>query len=343
MQGTRDVAVEQVLDPRITAARDAIVRVTMSAICGTDLHPYRGEIDGFPVGTVLGHEFVGVVEDVGPGVVGAVAPGDRVVASDIVACGGCEPCGRGWHYQCVDASLFGYADIVGAPVSGGQAERVRVPFADVVLGHVPEVVPDERAIFAADVLPTALAAIDRAGLSPGAEVGVVGAGPVGLCCALLAAVRGAGRVLALDVDPGRLRMASALGAEGLSADGDAVERVLDRTEGRGCDVVIEAVGSEAALRLALDVLAARGTVAVVGAHGSDDVTVPARTMFAKETTVRFAVGNPIVDRERVMRLLEREAIDPSRLITHRLPLERAAEAYRLFDARRALKVVLLPA
>ncbi|NDZ99824.1 alcohol dehydrogenase catalytic domain-containing protein, partial [Streptomyces sp. SID10116] len=197
--GTRRAEVaDDVAMPRVEEPRDAVVRVVRSAICGTDLHPYRGEIDGFPAGTVTGHEFTGVVEETGPEVRGLRA-GDRVVASDIIACGHCRSCRHGWHYQCDRVGLFGYATVVGTRAyAGGHAEFVRVPFADTVLFPIPDDVGDERALFVGDVLATGYACAVGAGVRPGDTVAVVGCGPVGLLALEVAWLLGAARVLAVD-------------------------------------------------------------------------------------------------------------------------------------------------
>lgn len=329
-------------DPRIEQPRDAIVRVTRTAICGTDLHPYRGEIEDFRPRTVLGHEFAGVVEAVGPEVVG-IAPGDAVVASDIIACGRCWACTRGLHYHCEHVSLFGYGDVVGPYVAGGQAEYVRIPFADVVLGAIPEGVDHEQALFAGDVLATGFTAAARAGIEPGDTVAVVGCGPVGLCAAMSAELLGAGRVLAVDQDRRRAAEAERQGAAPIVDDdggADVLDQVHEATEGRGADVVLEAVGTDASLATALGAVRPRGTVVAVGAHATDAFPLATIDAFARELTLRFAVGDPIATRDRVLGLVRDGRLDPSPFVSHRMALDDALEGYRLFDRREATKVVL---
>lgn len=341
--GTRRAAVaDDVATPRIEEPRDAVVRVVRSAICGTDLHPYRGEIDGFAPGTVTGHEFTGVVEAVGPEVRG-LGPGDRVVASDIIACGHCRACSRGWHYQCDQVGLFGYSTVVGARAyAGGHAEYVRVPFADTVLFPIPDDVSDERALFIGDVLATGYACAVGAEVRPGATVAVVGCGPVGLLALEAAWVLGAARVLAIDPLESRRKLAAERGACPVPATPDVEQQVADLTEGRGADAVLEAVGTDAALLSALNVVRPRGVVCAVGAHASETMPMPTRLAFAKEVTLRFAVGDPISDFEPLMNLVRGGRVDPTFLISHRMPLAEAAEGFRLFDSGEASKVVLIP-
>lgn len=261
-RGPRHVLVSDDLPvPAVKSGRDAVVRVTKAGICGTDLHPYRGEIPGFASGTVLGHEFVGHVAEAGPGT--PFAPGDRVFASDIVACGRCRDCARGWHYQCPQATLFGYSDVAGAPIAGGQADQVLVPFADVVLCPVPEDVTDEQALLVGDVLTTAYAAVLDAGVVPGDVVGVVGAGPLGVLAALCAHTAGAAAVLVADTNPARRELAKSLGADAV-APADFREALRDASDGQGARAVIEAVGTDAALAAAVAAAAPHATVAAAG-------------------------------------------------------------------------------
>ncbi|MFJ4640958.1 alcohol dehydrogenase family protein [Streptomyces hygroscopicus] len=341
--GTRQVALaDDVPVPRIEDPGDAVVRVVRSAICGTDLHPYRGEIAGFTPGTVTGHEFTGVVEAVGSAVRG-LRTGERVVASDIIACGHCRSCRSGWHYQCDRVGLFGYDTVVGTRAyAGGHAEYVRVPFADVVLLPIPDDVDDERALFIGDVLATGYACAVGAGVRPGDTVAVVGCGPVGLLALEAARTLGAARVLAVDVLPSRLERAAERGAHPVPGGPRTAREIAGLTGGRGADAVLEAVGTDVALLTALDVVRPRGVVCAVGAHASEAMPMPTRLAFAKEVTLRFAVGDPISDGEPLMNLVRGGRIDPTVVVTHRMPLAAAPEAFRLFDSGAAGKVVLIP-
>ncbi|MBW1600720.1 alcohol dehydrogenase catalytic domain-containing protein [Streptomyces sp. JJ66] len=337
-----DVRVIDAPVPSLVDPGDALVRVVRSAICGTDLHPYRGEIPGFTPGTVTGHEFTGVVEETGPAVRG-FRTGDRVVASDVIACGDCWYCRRGWHYQCAEVGLFGYDTVVGATaVAGGHAEYVRIPFADTVLSHIPDGVTDEQALFVGDILATGYAAAERAGVRPGDTVAVVGCGPVGLMALKAAELMGAARVLAVDPSAGRRAMAESQGAVPLETGDDLGERVRELTGGRGADVVLEAVGVDASLLSSLEIVRPLGTVCAVGAHASAAMPMPTGLAFGKELTLRFAVGDPISSRDRLMPLIRGGRLDPTFVISHRFPLAEAPEGFKLFDGGQATKVVLVP-
>jgi threonine dehydrogenase-like Zn-dependent dehydrogenase len=325
--------------PEVREPRDAVVRVTRAAICGTDLHPYRGEIPGFRPDTILGHEFVGIVEDAG--LRAGVAPGARVVASDVIACGRCWWCEHGGHYQCERVSLFGYGEVVGSYVPGGQAEAVRVPFADTVLASVPEGVTDDQAVFVGDVLTTGWTAATEAGVADGDVVAVVGCGPVGLCAALSAQLEHA-TVVGVDANPDRRRRIAELGM--ISASSDDARQVVDElSAGRGADAVVEAVGSPAALTAALALARGRGTVVAVGAHHEPAFPLDTGDAFGRELTLRFAVGDPIRCRDTLFGHLAAGRLDPARVVTHRLPLDDVDQGYALFDRGEATKVLLSPA
>ncbi|MEV4315554.1 alcohol dehydrogenase catalytic domain-containing protein [Actinocrispum sp. NPDC049592] len=331
LRGPREVELCDLPVPRVHGPRDAVIRVTASAICGTDLHPYRGELPGFGVGTVLGHEFAGVVEDAGDEV--AHLTGRRVVASDLVACGRCRMCQRGWHYQCPEVTLFGYSTVVGRSIDGGQAEYVTVPFADVVLAECPDELTDEQALFTGDVLATGYTAAERAEIPLGGTVAVIGAGTVGLLAGMCARARGAATVVIADPSAARRTAAEAQGfiavrPEQLASHGSAQS-------------VIEAVGSDDALRLAVETAAPRGTIVAIGAHHSDAAPLNSGHAFARELTLRFAVGDPIAVWPEVFALVRTGRVDPAAVISHRLPLAEVGRGYELFDRREATKVVLL--
>jgi 2-desacetyl-2-hydroxyethyl bacteriochlorophyllide A dehydrogenase len=335
--GPGRIAVEELARPRIEHPRDAVLRVNRTAICGTDLHPFRGDIPEFAAGTVLGHEFAGTVHEAGPEV--PFPPGQRVFASDIVACGRCADCARGRHYHCAAVSLFGYSTVVGASVPGGQAEYVRVPYADVVLAATPDDVSDEQALFAGDVLTTAYAAAGSADITPGDVVAVVGAGPVGLLAAMCASIIGAGTVVVADPAEERRTYAASFGITAVVPE-DLPDVLGEATAGRGAHAVLEAVGSDAALACAINAAGPRATVAAVGAHHSTAMPFPTRLAFGRELTVRFVVGDPIRLRTQVLALIRSGRIDPSAVISHRLPLDQAPLAYELFDDRQVFKAVL---
>lgn len=336
--GPEDVQVQDLPEPEIRDPGDAIVEVTATAICGADLFPYHGHTPGFESGTVLGHEFVGVVREVGKGVT-AFRPGQRVVNASMIRDGSCPSCRAGRPTQCDGRALFGYSGVY-PRLDGGQAELVRIPAADLSLGAIPDEVSDENAVFVADILPTGYGAVARGGVTAGDVVAVLGCGPVGLMAVMCAVHEGA-HVIAVDGIPERLALAEALGATGVSPDA-APDAVAAASGGLGADVVIEAAGSPGALNASLGLARGRGTISVVGAHFEPDFPLNNLQMFEHELTLRFTIGDPTNDRQRLLDLLSAGAFDPSTVITHRMPLAEAADAYRLFDAREATKVVLTP-
>ncbi|HTK06123.1 MAG TPA: alcohol dehydrogenase family protein [Ktedonobacteraceae bacterium] len=340
--GPYDIRAEDTLPlPAMRHTTDAIVRVTRTAICGTDLHPYRGEMPDFPVASIMGHEFTGLVEEVGRNV-RHVHRGDRVVASDVIACGECWYCRKGWHYQCQNVSLFGYGNVVGSYVPGGQAEYVRVPYADIVLSKISERIDEEHALFVGDILTTGFTCAVEAQIAPGDTVAVVGCGPVGLFALMSAYLLGASNVLVIEPDPQRQALAKKHGGYPMTPDEHVTERVREATNGRGADVVLEAVGSDQALLTALKIVRARGTISIVGSHSSQAMPFPAVDAFAREISFRFVVGNPIRMRDQLMPLLEAGRIDTTDIISHRIPLREAAQGYQWFDQRIATKVLLIP-
>ena len=333
-----DVGIEEIADPAILEPGDAIVAVRATAICGADLFPFHGLTPGFEAGTVLGHEFAGEVVEVGPGVE-RVRPGQRVVNTSMISDGTCRSCRAGRVTQCERRSLFGYSGVY-PRLDGGQAELVRVPLANRTLRALPDEVSDDAAVFLADILPTGFGAVVRGGVSAGDTVVVVGCGPVGLM-AVLCAAGVAERLIAVDGVPARRELAGRLGAE-TAAPEEAEAVVAEATAGLGADVVIEAAGSAGGLDTSLNLVRGRGVVSVVGAHFEPDYPLDNALMFERELTMRFSIGDPTADGELLLSRLSSGELDPSAIVTHRLPLSDAAEAYRLFDSREATKVVLSP-
>jgi 2-desacetyl-2-hydroxyethyl bacteriochlorophyllide A dehydrogenase len=334
--GVEKVEVEEVPAPSLRKDTDAIVRVTHTAICGADLLPYRGHTPGFELGTTLGHEFVGVIETAGDDVAG-LSPGQRVINTSMISDGTCSHCRAGRPTQCSSRAMFGYSGVY-PRLEGGQADLVLVPRADRCLWPIPGDVSDEDAVFVADILPTGFLAVERAAVSLGDVVAVLGCGPVGLM-AVMCAVGPGRRVIAVDGIPARRSLAESLGANAVEPSA-ASETVLAATAGIGADAVIEASGAPAALSAALDLVRPQGVVSVVGAHFEPDFPLNNALMFEKEITLTFAIGNPGRDRERLLAMIEEGVLRPSSIITHRMPLDDAAAAYRAFDAREATKVVL---
>ena len=270
--GPERVALREVAAPEISAPTDALVRVAFAGICGTDLHIIAGHFPGLERGAVIGHEFTGEVIATGPGVAGVKA-GDHVTASDFTACGHCRWCARGDHWECAQRAFFGSGAAFGAPISGAQAEIVRVPNADTVLARIPEGVSDEAALLVADNLATGWAAIERARLEPGESVAVVGGGAVGQLVSLCAQAAGAAAVVVIEPSEARRAFARAQGALAVApAEGPDLIRRL--TEGDGADVVIEAVGASATLTRALELVRKRGRVVSVGAHAAAEWPLP---------------------------------------------------------------------
>lgn len=256
--GPHDVRVERVDDPALQTPTDALVRITRAGICGSDLHFYHG---AFPIepGFVLGHEGVGVIEEVGAGV-DRLKKGQRVVVSGLVACGRCFFCRRGQPSQCAESgsAVFGYGSSSAGKLGwlgGEQSEAVRVPMADYTCYPLPDAIDDDAAVFLADILPTAYFGAINGNIRPGDTVAIFGCGPVGLCAVMAAKLFGPAEVIAVDSIPYRLELARKLGAFSVNA-ADAPQAILDHTEGRGADVTIEAVGNEGALTAAI--MSARG-------------------------------------------------------------------------------------
>jgi alcohol dehydrogenase len=315
-----------------------VVEVTKTAICGADLFPYHGLTPGFEPGTIPGHEWVGVVREVGDGV-RALRPGQRVVNASMISDGTCGQCRAGRPMQCENRALFGYSGVY-ERLDGGQADLVRAPNADRSLWPIPDGVADDDAVFVADMLPTGLSAVRHGGVGVGDVVAVLGCGTVGLMAIMLAR-RIARRVIAVDAVAARRGLAAGLGAEAVDPD-SAPEAVAAASGGLGADVVIEAAGAKPALDAAFGLARGRGTVCVVGAHFEPDYPLDAGRMFEGELTLRFAMGDPVSDRELLLAMIAAGELHPAELISHQMSLDDAPRAYELFDRREATKVVLVP-
>jgi threonine dehydrogenase-like Zn-dependent dehydrogenase len=293
-------------------------------------------------GEPLGHEAVGVVESVGDGIE-RVRPGDRVAVAFNVACGHCWFCGNGQSALCDEDAIFGYG-IFGGALPGAQAERLRVPNADVNLLRVPDGVDDEAAVFVGDVLTTGFYGASLAGTGPADVVAVLGCGPVGFCAIEGLRALGSPTVYALDREPSRLDLAGAAGAIPIHVDErNPVTALAEATDGRGADVVIDAVGHPTAFEGGIDAVRRGGTVVVLGVYSSETTELQLGAYWSRALTLRFAGLTPVLAWwDQAMAALERGEVDPTPLISHRLPLEEAAEGYALFDRREATKVVLEP-
>jgi threonine dehydrogenase-like Zn-dependent dehydrogenase len=335
------VRVDDLPDPGIEEPADAVVRVTTSAICGSDLHFLHGKAPLLP-GEPLGHEAVGVVEEVGPEAHG-LAAGDRVVVAFDIVCGECWYCRRGQHSLCEDFRNLG-AGTFGGNLGGAQAERLRVPSAEHNLLKIPDGMEDERALFVGDILTTGVYGAAIAGIEPGDTVAVVGAGPVGFFAAQAARLHDPGRVAVLDLQPDRLEVVERMGFTAVNVkERNPQTAVAELTEGRGADVVIEAVGAVAGFETALDAVRSGGTVCIVGMYVSE--TIEFQLGVAWTRALRFVFGGicPIhAWWEEAMRAVADGTIDPLPIISHTLPLSEAPKGYDLFDRREATKVVLKP-
>ena len=383
--GTTDIRCDTVPDPRIEDERDAIVKVTSCAICGSDLHLYDHFMPGMEKGDIVGHEFMGEVVEVAPGARHALKVGDRVVVPFTIFCGECDQCKRGNFSVCersnrnkeiaekvfghTTAGLFGYTHLTGG-YAGGQAEYVRVPFADKTHVKIPDGLTDEQVLFLGDIFPTGWQAAVQCDIEPTDTVAIWGCGPVGQMAIRSAILLGAKQVIAIDRVPERLDMARAGGAITINfEDESVVERLNDLTQGKGPEKCIDAVGMEAHATATLDAIYDRakqalmlesdrahvlremiyvcrpaGTLSVPGVYGGLIDKVPFGMLMNKGLTLR--TGQTHVNRwtDDLLRRIQEGQIDPSFVITHTKPLERGPEMYQTFRDKKdnCIKVVLKP-
>ncbi len=387
--GTEDVRVDEVPDPVLQEPTDAIVRITSTAICGSDLHLYKVLSMYMEEGDILGHEPMGVVEEVGAEVTN-LKPGDRVVMPFNIACGHCFMCDLDLQSQCETtqvrehgkgAALFGYTKLYGQ-VAGGQAEFLRVPQAHYGPIKVPDGPADERFLYLSDVIPTAWQAVKYADVPKGGTLAVYGLGPIGQFAVRAAKHLGVERVIAVDLVPERIELARRYGAEIVewTGDSDPALEILDLTDGRGADSVIDAVGTEAhgapvqalmqtmasrlpdaiatkmmekvgsdrtsALHTAISTVRRGGTLSIIGVYGGAATPMPMMELFDKQVQVRMGQANVKAWIDELMPLVTDDA-DPlgtEDFATHRLPLDEAPGAYEMFQKKQdgAIKVVLQP-
>ena len=341
-------------EPRLERPGDALVRVTTAAICGSDIHVVEGRDRGVRLGTILGHEFVGVVEELSPGVPG-LAVGDRVLAPFTVSCGACFFCRRGLTARCVRSEGFGFVNDGGQGLEGAQAELVRVPLAGSSLLRVPSLAPDgaavadEEVLFLGDVFSTAYSCVESAGVGPGDTMVVVGCGPVGLLCVMAARWLGAGAVVAIDSVDYRLEKAAALGATALDVGSPPRPAVLQQavaelTEGRGADAAVEAAGSAAALDLAQLLVRPGGVVSIAGYHTDAVYPLPIHAAYLKNLTLRIGRCSAREVMERLLPRVLAERPPLTAIVSHVLPLADGPRGYELFRRRQesAIKVLLKP-
>jgi threonine dehydrogenase-like Zn-dependent dehydrogenase len=382
--GKNTVRVEEVADPKLLNPRDAIVRITSTAICGSDLHLYNGYIPTMEDGDILGHEFMGEVVEMGSAVHN-LRVGDRVVVPFPIACGNCWSCHQGLFSLCENsnpnawmaeklwghspAGIFGYSHLLGG-YPGGQAEYVRVPFADVGPLKIPDDMPDDKVLFLSDIFPTGYMAAENCQIQPGDIVAVWGCGPVGQFAIKSAYLLGAERVIAIDRFPERLRLAQEQGcAETIDYEEvDLYEALKERTGGRGPDACIDAVGMEAhtsglvgaydrvkqammletdraqALRQAIMACRNGGTVSVAGVYGGFIDKFPFGSVMNRSLTIKTGQAHVQRYMRPLLQRIRQGEIDPSFVITHRMRLEEAPTAYELFKNKQdhCIKVVLKP-
>jgi threonine dehydrogenase-like Zn-dependent dehydrogenase len=380
-QGIHKVGIEQVRDPAIINPRDAIIKVTKAAICGSDVHLYDGYVPGMLRGDILGHEFMGEVVEVGSGVANLSA-GDRVVVPFPISCGNCFFCEREMFSLCENSNpnaklaekfwghspcgIFGYSHLLGG-YAGGQAEYVRVPFADIGPIKIPETLSDEKVLFLGDILPTGYMAAENCNIQPGDTVAVWGCGPVGLFAIKSALLLGAGRVIGIDRFPERLRLAESAGAELINYDEqDTLSTLNEMTGGRGPDACIDAVGMEAhmhgaqeaydkvkqALRMETDrpgvlrqaITACRngGTVSVPGVYGGVVDKIPFGAIVNKALTIKSGQTHVQHYMKPLLARIEAGELDPSFIITHRVSIDEVPDAYQMFRNKEdgCVKVVV---
>jgi threonine dehydrogenase-like Zn-dependent dehydrogenase len=382
--GKNDLRVENVPDPSIINPRDAIIRVTRTAICGSDLHLYNGFMPTMEAGDILGHEFMGEVVEVGPGVKN-LNRGDRVVVPFTIACGNCFACNRQLWSLCDNSNpnawiaeemmgyspsgLFGYTHMMGG-YAGGQAQFVRVPFADVGPIKVPEGLTDEQVLFLSDIFPTGYMAAENCNIHPGDVIAVWGCGPVAQFAIRSCFLLGAERVIAIDRFPERLELARQAGAEivDYTKEDDLIETIKQMTGGRGPDACIDSVGMEAhgdtigalydtvkqKMRLSLDrpnvlrqcIMACRkgGTVSIPGVYAGFIDKIPTGALMNKGLTLRTGQTHMMKYMAPLLEIIREGKIDPTVVISHRLPLTEAPRAYQIFRDKQeqCTKVVLDP-
>jgi 2-desacetyl-2-hydroxyethyl bacteriochlorophyllide A dehydrogenase len=338
-QAPGEVRVDEKPEPELTARDDAIVAIDASGICGSDLHIYHGRVKIAP-GFTIGHEFVGTVTAAGDDVT-RVKAGDRVLGCFHSACGTCFFCLKGVFHKCDQMRTFGHGAGLGN-LQGTQAEQALVPHANMTLRKVPDGIANDVALFAGDVAGTGYHAVATAELEPGDSVAVLGLGPVGLCAVQTAIAAGAGPVLAIDTVEQRLQMAKAFGATPVHLTEQSPRDVAkELTEGRGVDAAIDAVGHPDALDLAIRLTRKAGTVVAIGVY-AEPCQVHMGLVWIKALTLRSGHANVIGHVDRVLGMLASGTLDPSPLVTHHMALDEAPDAYRVYDQREALKIVLNP-
>jgi alcohol dehydrogenase len=337
-QGPGSISVEERPKPRVGQPDDAIVKMMKTTICGTDLHILKGDVPTCTPGRILGHEGIGVIDEVGSGV-SQFEKGDRVIISCITSCGKCEYCKKGMYSHCASGGW-----ILGHTIDGTQAEYVRIPHADTSLYHLPAEQDEESYVMLSDIFPTGFeCGVLNSSVKPGDTLAIVGAGPVGLAALLTAQFYSPARIISIDLDDNRLAVARKFGAtETVNASsGDAVARVLALTGGRGVDCAIEAVGVPATFAIAEGIITAGGTVAVLGVHGVK-VDFHLEKLWCHNITLRTRLVDTVTT-PMLLKTVGARKIEPGRLITHHFKFGQILDAYQTFGRaaqNQALKVII---
>lgn len=337
-RGPGSKAVEERPRPQLQSPTDAVVRVTRTTICGTDLHILKGDVPTCEPGRVLGHEGVGVIEEVGAAV-SSFKAGDRVLISCISSCGRCEFCRRNMYSHCATGGW-----ILGHLIDGTQAEYVRIPHADTSLYPIPEGADEEALVMLSDILPTGFeCGVLNGKVQPGSAVAIVGAGPVGLAALLTAQFYSPAQLIVVDLDKNRLEVAKRFGATDTidSSSGDPAAAVMQLTGGRGVDTAIEAVGVPATFVLCERIVAAGGTIANIGVHGAK-VDLHLDTLWAHNISITTRLVDTVTT-SMLLKTVQAKKLEPERLITHRFSFTEILAAYETFGKaaeNKALKVII---
>ncbi|KAJ2905982.1 hypothetical protein MKZ38_003465 [Zalerion maritima] len=337
-QGVNKIALAEKPKPALKAPSDAVIKVTKTTICGTDLHIKKGDVPTCVPGTILGHEAVGVVDDAGDGVK-SFKKGDHVLISCICSCATCEYCRKGMYSHCTTGGW-----ILGNTIDGTQAEYVRIPHADSSLYRVPEGVDESALVMLSDIYPTGLeCGVINSRVSPGSTVAIVGAGPVGLAALITAQMYSPSLLVMVDMDSNRLKVAESFGAHSTvnPGVGDAVEQLMKLTDGKGYDAVIEAVGVPATFEMCQKLLAPGGTLANVGVHGTK-VDLHLETLWAQNISITTRLVDTVTT-PMLLKLVQSGKLDPKKLITHTFKFSEMEKAYETFgqaSKHEALKMII---
>ncbi|MBN9226164.1 MULTISPECIES: zinc-dependent alcohol dehydrogenase family protein [Legionella] len=337
-QGPGKKALEERPKPTIKNPSDAVIKLKKTTICGTDLHILKGDVATCAPGRILGHEGIGIVENVGSGVT-EIKPGDKVIISCITSCGKCEPCRKGMYSHCTKGGW-----ILGNTIDGTQAEYVLIPQADTSLYKIPEGVNEEDLVLLSDILPTGFeCGVLNGKIQPGSTVAIVGAGPIGLATLLTAQFYSPAEIIMIDVDENRLNRAKRLGATQIisNLDGKAASKVMQITNNRGVDTAIEAVGTPSTFVLTEDLVAAGGTIANIGVHGTK-ADLHLERLWSQNITITTRLVDT-VSTPMLLKALCAHKMEPHSLISHHFKFENILEAYDTFgqaEKTQALKVII---